>query len=300
VNTLLNILVCLTGFHSTVSQDLDSQEVSPWWKSFELSGDPTRRELRGDKDGFWAVRGKRDGQLTDEIGLGDEKYSPYINLIHQLIQEYSALEHIVDQMETKHHSKRFMKPNGLFNSVQKKASFSKPNGLFSPISSGKRATIVKPNGLFMAMPGKKSLKPNGLFTSMMKRPLKPNGLFNLSGKRVSSSDNQPSKRSLKPNGFFLLKRKFKPNGIFTTMKRGFEMNDSDEVDEDYLEDDEYSMESAEEDEHMSDMAKRDDNSFWAVRGKKADGDFWAVRGKRDLEEPDETADTTTKLTKNTE
>jgi len=296
VCTLLNILVCLTGFHSTISISLAHQEDAPWWRSLQLSGDPSRRDLRGDKDAFWAVRGKRSASSEPaEISLEDtmETTYQYLKLIHHMIQEYAEIEDMIEQTLPHQQSKRFMKPNGLFSMPTKKG-FSKPNGLFTTLSTGKRA-IVKPNGLFTAMPGKRTLKPNGLFTSMIKRPLKPNGLFSISGKRsgMEGIEGQPIKRSPKPNGFFLLKRMLKPNGIFTAIKRSMLPVAS-------FEDEYFNLDEPEEmfDElydSMEEVEKKDDDSFWAVRGKKSDNDFWAVRGKRELESAEQTEDTTSKL-----
>merc|ERR1719402_1476331 len=119
----------------------------------------------------------------------------------------------------------------------------------------------------MTLPGKRSLKPNGIFNSMMKRPLKP-------------------------NGFFLLKRNFlvKPNGIFTAIKKNMLQAEQDSMDYEQDGFNDYPYDVIEQEELEEDKTKKDDDSFWAVRGKKADGDFWAVRGKRDLEKPNDASD----------
>ena len=139
----------------------------------------------------------------------------------------------------------------------------KPNGLFSSL---KRAGL-KPNSLFSAYK-RGGFKPNGLFGTF-KRSLKPNGLFG-SFKRAG----------LKPNGLFgAIKRSvLKPNGLFGAYKRADEHVNF--IDEDYNDEDmeiemlaELLKEALENEEN--DMDKRED--FWAARGKK-DANFWATRG----------------------
>ena len=67
---------------------------------------------------------------------------------------------------------------------------------------------------FWATRGKKAAMEGA---SQIKRSLKPNGLFS-SIKRAGNSLKRPF---LKPNGLFgSFKRNFKPNGLFSTFKRG--------------------------------------------------------------------------------
>ena len=75
---------------------------------------------------------------------------------------------------------------------------------------------------FWATRGKKAALEGA---HQIKRSLKPNGLFS-SIKRAENSLKRPF---LKPNGLFgSFKRNFKPNGLFSTFKRGsissFELN----------------------------------------------------------------------------
>ena len=64
-------------------------------------------------------------------------------------------------------SKRSLKPNSLFGSINKKML--KPNPIFNTV--GKRS--LRPNTMFNTMGGKRSLKPNSLFGAFGKK----NSLF---------------------------------------------------------------------------------------------------------------------------
>lgn len=274
-----------------------------------LQGDLGRRDLRGDKEAFWAVRGKRSvNPLEDpryqEENVFDNEEQQHMEFLKTFIEEYGDPTDFLNSVEENESFKRFMKPNGLFSSVPGKRSLSKPNGIFMSLKgkrflkpnslfnsmdkklmkpnslfnlNGKRS-LMKPNGLF-SLNGKRALmKPNGLFSLNGKRSLmKPNGLFSLNGKRSLMKPNGlfnlPGKRALKPNGLFALKRMLKPNGLFGPYKRAAA------EDVDYPEDI-YEMEDIEDSAaEPAWFEKKDDSKFWAVRGKK-DVDFWAVRGKK--------------------
>merc|ERR1712106_488911 len=128
--------------------------------------------------------------------------------------------------------KQYIKPNGFFQALSTptpgkrtmdlwmngKRSF-KPNGLFSTM---KRASL-KPNSLF-GVYKRAGLKPNGLFGSYKRAGLKPNGLFG-AYKRPSLKPNglfgAYKRAGLKPNGLFgaYKRASMKPNGLFGTYKR---------------------------------------------------------------------------------
>merc|ERR1712107_70285 len=256
VYTLVVALVCSVSVHHRQSQTIDNTE-EPWWRRFEVTGDLNRRDLRGDKDGFWAVRGKRSipTQTTepqDEVDLYQEY--KYLQLLKQFLKDFGNPEGTLTEAEALGYIRRLIYPDDFTDNDDK------------PLDQKRSA--VKPNGLFTYFPGKRALKPNGLFSISGKRgSFKPNGIFKI-----------PGKRSLKPNGFFLLKRMFKPNGLFSVLKRGglkpnglfstFKRSDypldDDEVD--YNQDlDEFFSE-----DDILEMAKRDNKNFWAVRGKKDD------------------------------
>merc|ERR1712212_927066 len=123
-----------------------------------------------------------------------------------------------------------------FWAIRGKKEYIKPNGFFQPLSTqkpGKRS--FKPNGLFSTMK-RSSLKPNSLFTAYKRGGFKPNGLFG-TYKRSSLKPNGlfgpvASKRpSLKPNGLFGAYKKagLKPNGLFGTYKRSSLENDLAEL-----------------------------------------------------------------------
>merc|ERR1712123_100699 len=182
--------------------------------------------------------------------------------------------------------KQYIKPNGFFQALSTptpgkrtmdlwmngKRSF-KPNGLFSTM---KRASL-KPNSLFTAFK-RAGLKPNGLFGAYKRAGLKPNGLFG-AYKRAG----------LKPNGLFgAYKRSQVPTGLWVPTQFGYEDIDddneetTDDEDEDqeffnYVEDD-ISYDYDEIDLEEPQAEKREDAEFWAARGKKEDADFWATRG----------------------
>merc|ERR1712128_200617 len=182
--------------------------------------------------------------------------------------------------------KQYIKPNGFFQALSTptpgkrmmdlwmngKRSF-KPNGLFSTM---KRASL-KPNSLFTAFK-RAGLKPNGLFGAYKRAGLKPNGLFG-AYKRAS----------MKPNGLFgAYKRSQVPTGLWVPTQFGYEDIDddneetTDDEDQDqeyfnYVEDD-ISYDYDEIDLEEPQAEKREDAEFWAARGKKEDADFWATRG----------------------
>jgi len=105
---------------------------------------------------------------------------------------------------------------------------------------------------FWATRGKKAAMEGA---SQIKRSLKPNGLFS-SIKRAGNSLKRPF---LKPNGLFgSFKRNFKPNGLFSTFKRGVQPEAVYNYDEDELSDSELLYNLGRE------IEKRED--FWAARG----------------------------------
>jgi len=297
VNCVLSLAACCLFLQDTTAHEQPDQiHTNNWWNSRQLFGDFQQRALRGEKDGFWAVRGKRSADMTAEDTISDQDMTNYISFLNQFLRDYQSpneeLSNYVDADEDESfpaESKRgIMKPNGLFGALAGKRSLVKPNGLFMSMA-GKRGGL-KPNGLFGNM-GKRSYKPNGLFSLSGKRAIfKPNSLFNVHGKRSMS---------LKPNGFFSLdKRIFKPNGLFTAFKRGLKPNGlfssyKRSMQDDLLYEDEDELLTQEPMEKKDDKnfwavrGKKDDD-FWAVRGKKPDDDFWAVRGKREVESADET------------
>merc|ERR1712013_888605 len=172
-----------------------------------------------------------------------------------------------------------------FWAIRGKKEYVKPNGFSQPLSTqkpGKRS--FKPNGLFSTMK-KSSLKPNSLFTAYKRGGFKPNGLFG-TYKRYA----------LKPNGLFgAYKRKAAHNDLVELTKEhlvpidfgweGIEDDDETMFDDEYQEylkhydehyhDDEYDNEPDFEEQHAE---KREDAEFWAARGKKEDPAFWAARG----------------------
>merc|ERR1712128_344180 len=175
-----------------------------------------------------------------------------------------------------------------FWAIRGKKQYIKPNGFFQALSTptpGKRTMDLwmngkrsfKPNGLFSTMK-RASLKPNSLFTAFKRAGLKPNGLFG-AYKRAG----------LKPNGLFgAYKRSQVPTGLWVPTQFGCEeIDDNDEEimdDEDqeqeyfnYVEDD-ISYDDDEMDLEEPHADKREDAEFWAARGKKEDADFWATRG----------------------
>merc|ERR1712212_786835 len=183
-----------------------------------------------------------------------------------------------------------------FWAIRGKKEYIKPNGFFQPLSTqkpGKRS--FKPNGLFSTMK-RSSLKPNSLFTAFKRGGFKPNRLFGTY-----------KRSSLKPNGLFGSYKRYalKPNGLFGAYKRNsvendpvkvikehlapiefgwddIEDNDEKLIEDEYQEyldehyyDDEYDNEQDFDENHA---AKREDPEFWAARGKKEDPAFWAARG----------------------
>lgn len=317
VNSLLGVLLCLC-IQISIGQEQPhtaSKDESNWWDAL---GFTNKRPLRGDKEGFWAVRGKRSvniGEPTptvddvvehdlsvidnaEEMGLSQEEQLYYMamkNLIQEIqsvndVDEHEALEmlyYVILQHDGPH-------PEMGDQFSQVKRGFIKPNGLFNTLGAGKRA-IMKPNGMFTTLM-KRSLKPNGLFALSHKRfTLKPNGLFgkrggnfkpnslfNIAGKRSqfkpNSLFNLAPKRSLKPNGLFVLKRVFKPNGLFTAIKRGGLKPNG--LFNTYKRSVDTTIDLDSDDSMLKELMIKKDKGFWAVRGKK-DDDFWAVRGKKD-------------------
>merc|ERR1740136_349517 len=100
--------------------------------------------------------------------------------------------------------KQYIKPNGFFQALSTPTPGKRTMDLWM---SGKRS--FKPNGLFSTMK-RASLKPNSLFTAFKRAGLKPNGLF--------GAYKRPS---LKPNGLFGAYKRagLKPNGLFGAYKR---------------------------------------------------------------------------------
>merc|ERR1712002_141738 len=112
-----------------------------------------------------------------------------------------------------------------FWAIRGKKEYIKPNGFFQPLSTqkpGKRS--FKPNGLFSTMK-RSSLKPNSLFTAYKRGGFKPNGLFG-AYKRAG----------LKPNGLFgaYKRSSLKPNGLFGAYKRNSVGNDLVELTKEHL------------------------------------------------------------------
>merc|ERR1712106_1000029 len=100
--------------------------------------------------------------------------------------------------------KQYIKPNGFFQAIATPTPGKRTMDLWM---NGKRS--FKPNGLFSTMK-RASLKPNSLFTAFKRAGLKPNGLFG-AYKRAG----------LKPNGLFGAYKRagLKPNGLFGAYKR---------------------------------------------------------------------------------
>jgi len=302
VYSLVGILLCLSIENSigAVQPVLDGHHEALQKSFWEALGFTHKRPLRGDKDAFWAVRGKRsvdqivqddmlDEENSDESQIDAENSDDdYIDAIRRIIQDIE-LDGEMDENEAIE-LLHYLLVNHHFEAPQKRGGLIKPNGLFGAIGGLKRS-IIKPNGMFTTLM-KRSLKPNGLFSISGKRmslkpnglfagkrsSFKPNSLFNIPGKRGSFKPNGlfniPTKRTLKPNGLFLFKRVFKPNGLFTPIKRGgLKPNGLFNA---------YKRAAMEEDlvSALRDSMMKKDKGFWAVRGKKSD-DFWAVRGKKD-------------------
>merc|ERR1712037_5010 len=237
------ILLLAVSFANTFASD---EQQASWLEKLFSNGELKRNgDSVNPSQEFWGVRGKRS-----EEGVAD----------------------LIDVKE----SKRSLKPNSLFGSIQKKML--KPNSLFNKV--GKRS--LKPNSLFNTMGRKRSLKPNSLFGAFGKKSLKPNSLFSTMGKRnlkPNSLFGTLTKKSLKPNSLFGTygKRDLKPNALFSMSKRSivpyFFLYDEDE-DADYdIEED------GDEEEEGEEMFKRSsDPSFWEARGKRDVGDFFAARG----------------------
>jgi len=180
--------------------------------------------------------------------------------------------------------KRSMSPNEMLGSLPGKRAI-KPNGLFS--LSGKRA--LKPNGLFGTI--KRSLKPNGLFNSIKRTGLKPNGLFG-SMKRSNGLFGDYKRSGQNENKFTLAEYLFDNFHLENIIDKinPYENIDNTEYywnDEDNEEGEEYlkylNKEKRENTDFWATRGKKDDADFWATRGKKEDVEFWATRGKREGE-----------------
>merc|ERR1712106_773304 len=121
-----------------------------------------------------------------------------------------------------------------FRAIRGKKQYIKPNGFFQALSTptpGKRTMDLwmngkrsfKPNGLFSTMK-RASLKPNSLFTAFKRAGLKPNGLFGAykrAGLKPNGLFGAYKRPSLKPNGLFGAYKRagLKPNGLFGAYKR---------------------------------------------------------------------------------
>merc|ERR1712013_596796 len=141
--------------------------------------------------------------------------------------------------------KEYIKPNGFFQplSTQKpgKRSF-KPNGLFSTM----KKSSLKPNSLFTAYK-RGGFKPNGLFGTYKRSTLKPNGLFGSIKRDWSVASKRPS---LKPNGLFGAYKRagLKPNGLFGAYKRKAAHNDLVELTKEHLVPIDFGWEGIEDDD----------------------------------------------------
>merc|ERR1712037_429499 len=254
------ILLLAVSFANTFASD---EQQASWLEKLFSNGELKRNgDSVNPSQEFWGVRGKRSEEgVADLIDVKESKRSLKPNSLFGSIQ------------------KKMLKPNSLFNKVGKRSL--KPNSLFNTMG-GKRS--LKPNSLFGAI-GKKSLKPNSLFSTMGKRNLKPNSLFGTLTKKSlkpNSLFGTYGKRDLKPNSLFTAygKRTMKPNGLFSMSKRSivpyFLIYDEDEdADYDIEEDEDEEEEGSEEEDEM--FKRSSDPSFWAARGKRDVGDFFAAR-----------------------
>merc|ERR1719209_1229413 len=186
-----------------------------------------------------------------------------------------------------------------FWAIRGKKEYIKPNGFFQALSTqkpGKRS--FKPNGLFSTMK-RSSLKPNSLFTAYKRGGFKPNGLFGpVSSKRPSLKPNglfgAYKRAGLKPNGLFGTYKRYalKPNGLFGAYKRNFVENDLVELSKEHLVPLEFGWDDIEDnadeliedeyqeylDEHYSDDEYDNDHDFDENHAvKREDAEFWAAR-----------------------
>merc|ERR1712037_821575 len=261
------ILLLAVSFANTFASD---EQQASWLEKLFSNGELKRNgDSVNPSQEFWGVRGKRSEEgVADLIDVKESKRSLKPNSLFGSIQKKMLKPNSLFNKV----GKRSLKPNSLFNTMGRKRSL-KPNSLFGAF--GKKS--LKPNSLFSTM-GKRNLKPNSLFGTLTKKSLKPNSLFGTYGKRdlkPNSLFTAYGKRTMKPNGLFAVgKRALKPNGLFSMSKRSivpyFLIYDEDE-------DADYDIEEDEEDE----MFKRSsDPSFWAARGKRDVGDFFAAKGRK--------------------
>merc|ERR1712106_289515 len=187
--------------------------------------------------------------------------------------------------------KQHIKPNGFFQALSTptpgkrtmdlwmngKRSF-KPNGLFSTM---KRASL-KPNSLFTAFK-RAGLKPNGLFGAYKRAGLKPNGLFG-AYKRASMKPNglfgAYKRAGLKPNGLFgAYKRSQVPTGLWVPTQFGLE--EIDDNNEEIMDDEDQEQEYF---NYVEDDISYDDDEMDLEEPqaeKREDAEFWAARGKKE-------------------
>merc|ERR1712042_6822 len=186
-----------------------------------------------------------------------------------------------------------------FWAIRGKKEYIKPNGFFQPLSTqapGKRS--FKPNGIFSTMK-RSSLKPNSLFTAYKRGGFKPNGLFG-TYKRSSLKPNglfgsiKRDRSSLKPNGLFgaYKRHTLKPNGLFGAYKRNFGQNEPFELTKEQFVPNQLDLEGIEdyEIENIDDEDLEylhhideyyDDDEYESQPEKREDPEFWAARGKKE-------------------